>query len=214
MSTAPEKQKRRIMQRFTISEISAVDMPAQEGAKAMIVKRGDSEKIETDHLGRTIVKYMQKDEDAELEDAPVRKFTPVRDAAWKAERDALLKDVADAFREERAQIAEKREQLRKEMTMTFEVEVAKARASGKSGTAAMIDARRANPSAYEQHQAEGRQAATKANVQVTGNPVAKLASETLTTKARDLAARENISLTTAMQKARRDNPDLFELTRE
>lgn len=35
----PKKTKRRIMRRFTIDEISGVDIPAQEGATAVIAKR-------------------------------------------------------------------------------------------------------------------------------------------------------------------------------
>lgn len=49
---------RRIMRQFVIGEISAVDMPAQEGAKAMIVKRADGDKKNMVDAGLVAKRYI------------------------------------------------------------------------------------------------------------------------------------------------------------
>ena len=61
------KQPKRIMSEFKIAEISAVDVPAQEGAKMVLMKRADLEKPNSDKGETQMTPPTEKNSDISLE---------------------------------------------------------------------------------------------------------------------------------------------------
>jgi hypothetical protein len=176
---ATGKRKRRIMREFSIGEISAVDNPAQQGAKMAIVKREDPAEPRANDPA----------------------FLQHCDDVWKARRDAVLKDLVAAYHEDAAKVSKKEE------TMTnFSTEVEKARTTGKSRTEAMAAARKADPKAFENYR---RQNTTTKSDGLPRRLVKTASQEEFESKVRQIAASDNISMDKAVVKARKAHPQLF-----
>lgn len=197
-------ERRRIMQGFTIEEISAVDHPAQQGAKAMIVKRDDSKEI----TERDVAFSKWLEEDAE------RRRAEALEAFLDAQQeqvDALKAQMSDEEKKllRDAAIAEQRKPG-KEMTM-FEQKVAEIqKREGCSRLLAMKKAREEYPGAFEHYQEEGVINVAKASAGApAGFNLARHASDTLSAKAQEIAKRDGVKLTEAMAKARQQNPSLY-----
>ena len=177
-------RRRRVLRKIKISEISAVDHPAHEGALMAIMKRGPSDE-------RTL--------DDRLDDLRLR-ADDVEAALAKAA--AVLAD---------RQRGTGSAQQRKERTMADLVDLARdiAKRDGCSSTAALCRARQEHPAAFENYNAAPVAKRGSDHLDAGADDV----DNKLEKHAHEIRGRDGCSNAEALRRARHEHPQAFERLR-